>query len=89
MKLLALIVLLSGSVLVAQEPAPTQTQTPAPESTFSVRSNLVLVPAMVKTKGGDVVFTLTADDFIVTDDGIAQNAVEPGHRRVALTELIS
>jgi len=68
MKLFAIILLLCGPALLAQVPA----DTPAPESTFSVRSNLVLVPAMVKTKGGDVVFTLTADDFIVTDDGIPQ-----------------
>ena len=72
MKLLAFIVLLSGPALLAQTPAPTQEPTTTPESTFSVRSNLVLVPAMVKTKGGDVVFTLTADDFVVTDDGVAQ-----------------
>jgi len=27
---------------------------------------------LVKTKGGQVVFELTADDFVVTDDGVAQ-----------------
>jgi VWFA-related protein len=35
-------------------------------------STLVLVPALVKTKKGDPVFTLTADNFVVTDDGIEQ-----------------
>jgi len=68
MKFIVLIVLLCGPALMAQEQEPL----PAPESTFSIRSNLVLVPAMVKTKGGAVVYTLTADDFIVTDDGVAQ-----------------
>jgi VWFA-related protein len=35
-------------------------------------STLVLVPALVKTKKGDPVFTLTADSFVVTDDGVEQ-----------------
>ena len=30
------------------------------------------VPVLVKTKGGQVVFALTADDFRLTDDGVAQ-----------------
>jgi VWFA-related protein len=42
--------------------------------TLSVRSNLVLVPALVKTKtGGEVVFSLTANDFILTDNGVPQS----------------
>jgi VWFA-related protein len=40
--------------------------------TITVRSNLVLVPALVKTPGGNVVFTLGADDFILTDNGVRQ-----------------
>ncbi len=40
---------------------------------LSVRSNLVLVPALVKTKGGELVFELTADDFILTDNGVPQS----------------
>jgi VWFA-related protein len=69
MKLLAVIAsLLMGPALLAQAPD----SAPPQESTLSVRSSLVLVPAMVKTKGGDVVFTLTSDDFAVTDDGVEQ-----------------
>ena len=37
------------------------------------RSNLVLVPALVKTKTGDLVFSLTADNFILTDNGVPQS----------------
>jgi VWFA-related protein len=37
------------------------------------RSNLVLVPALVKTKAGELVFSLTADDFILTDNGVPQS----------------
>jgi VWFA-related protein len=33
---------------------------------------LVEVPVLVKTKGGQVVFALTADDFVLTDDGVPQ-----------------
>jgi hypothetical protein len=33
---------------------------------------LVLVPVLVKTKAGEVVFSLTADDFILTDDRVPQ-----------------
>ena len=40
---------------------------------LTVRSNLVLVPALVKTKASEVVFSLTADDFILTDDGVPQS----------------
>jgi VWFA-related protein len=40
--------------------------------TITVSSNLVLVPALVKSKAGGIVFSLTADDFILTDDGIRQ-----------------
>ena len=30
----------------------------------------MLVPALVKTRGGEVVFSLAADDFILTDNGV-------------------
>ncbi|SEG43093.1 VWFA-related domain-containing protein [Bryocella elongata] len=44
----------------------------AQTATISVRSNLVVVPALVKTKSGDIVFTLGKDDFQLTDNGIPQ-----------------
>lgn len=37
-----------------------------------VRSNLVLVPALVKDKHGETVFSLKAEDFRLTDNGVAQ-----------------
>lgn len=40
--------------------------------TLTVRSNLVEVPAIVKTKKGEIVFALTANDFTLTDDGVPQ-----------------
>lgn len=39
---------------------------------ITVRSNLVLVPVLVKSKAGKIMFSLTADDFILTDDGVRQ-----------------
>jgi hypothetical protein len=45
-----------------------------PDSTPLLRrgANLVMVPTLIKTASGEPVFGLTADDFIVTDDGIEQ-----------------
>jgi VWFA-related protein len=39
---------------------------------LKARSNLVLVPALVGTKSGELVFALTAKDFTITDDGVEQ-----------------
>lgn len=47
-------------------------QSDAPQTTLTVRSTLVEVPALVKTRRGDVVFELTASDFVLTDDGVPQ-----------------
>jgi VWFA-related protein len=52
-----------------QDGAPT---TPSNPTTLTVRSTLVEVPVLVKTRGGQVVFELTADDFVLTDDRIPQ-----------------
>ncbi len=40
--------------------------------TYRARTNLVLVPTLVETKAGEPVFTLTAKDFAVTDNGVEQ-----------------
>ena len=39
---------------------------------LTVKSNLVLVPALVKTPAGERVYSLTAQDFSLTDNGIPQ-----------------
>lgn len=52
----------------AQQEAP-----PERQPTITVRSTLVEVPALVKTKDGQEVFELTPDDFALTDDGVPQH----------------
>ena len=61
----------------AQSPPPSGQPDSQPDSqiqTLTSQSALVVVPALVrdKSKGGQLVFTLTADDFQLTDDGIPQ-----------------
>ncbi len=75
MKFLAAIAILLPSFALAQT-APTVVKE-APEQrtqTNGLRSEstVVLVPALVRTASGKLVFTLKADDFRVTDDGIEQ-----------------
>jgi len=52
--------------------APAQQPETAP-STLTVRSTLVLAPVLVKSRGGEVIITLTAGDFLLTDNGVPQN----------------
>jgi hypothetical protein len=40
------------------------------QPTLTVRSTLVEAPILLKTKGGEVVFGLSADDFLVIDNGV-------------------
>jgi VWFA-related protein len=43
------------------------------QPTLTVRSALIEVPILVRTKGGEVVFELKADDFLLTDNGVPQH----------------
>ena len=69
---LALLLTLLTPLAAAQAPAPMPAPEPPQTSSITVSSTLVLVPALVKTKSGELVFTLTANDFLLTDDGIPQ-----------------
>ena len=64
----AFCLLLFASSAFAQDSDPTLSQTPV----FRAGTNLVLVPALVRTGKGELVFTLTADDFKLTDNGVEQ-----------------
>jgi VWFA-related protein len=47
-------------------------QSDAGQAVISVRSTVVQVPTLVKSKGGQVMLKLTADDFVLTDNGVPQ-----------------
>ncbi len=60
-----------ASTALAQTPVPPEAP-PPDTTTLTSRSNLVLVPALVRDKKGELVFSLKADDFVLTDDGVPQ-----------------
>jgi VWFA-related protein len=75
MKFLAAIAILLPSFALAQTvpgvaPEPPEQRTGG--NALRSESTVVLVPALVRTAGGKLVFTLKADDFRITDDGIEQ-----------------
>lgn len=59
-----------GSAQEIKQASPSPAQSSA--APLIVRSDLVLVPALVKDKSGETIFSLTADDFALTDNGIPQ-----------------
>src|SRR5271167_3730718 len=66
-------------------------QSESAPSPLTVRSNLVMVPVLVTTKAGKVVFELTADDFVVTDNGVQQHFTldpETGSQPLALAIVV-
>jgi VWFA-related protein len=79
-------------VLASPPTALAQTPASAPQSpVLNSRTTLVLVPALVRTKSGEPVFTLTARDFVVTDDGIEQKAMideDTGSEPLALVIVV-
>lgn len=56
---------------LAQRPAPAD-EPAGDTTTLTSQSNLVLVPALVRDKKGQLIFSLKADDFVLTDDGVPQ-----------------
>lgn len=54
--------------------ASAQTNSPeaAPTTTLQTGTSLVVVPALVQTTAKELVFSLTADDFTLTDNGVLQ-----------------
>jgi VWFA-related protein len=64
-----------GPRAIPQSPAPPTTQTTqhsTQTAQLSAHSTLVVVPALVRTKAGELIFTLSAKDFVLTDDGVPQ-----------------
>jgi VWFA-related protein len=86
-------VALACITLATQGPLPlAQLPTPASQTPLlSAHSSLVLVPALVRTKAGDLIFSLAADDFVLTDDGIPQKLTleqDTGGEPLALVVVI-
>jgi von Willebrand factor type A domain len=80
------LLLLCAAELHAQFPAP-EPATP----TLTTRSNLVVIPTLVKDKSGAVVYSLQASDFKLTDDGVEQTLrleEDTGGEPLALVVLI-
>ncbi len=87
--------LVSVGVTVAQvvppPPAVAQAANQDQTQTLEARTTLVVVPALVTTKKGEPVFTLTADDFVLTDDGSVQKLrleEDSGDQPLALVVLV-
>jgi VWFA-related protein len=74
MKLIAaaLVVLVTRAAMAQSAPVAASS-VPVPQSPrLRTQSNVVLVPALVLNAKGELVFTLNAGDFRITDDGIEQ-----------------
>lgn len=60
----------------AQRTAPAAASAPAQSTpTITVQSNLVLVPTEVRTKKGENIYGLHADDFTIEADGVPQHVL--------------
>jgi len=58
---------------------------------FRTGTTLVLVPALVRTEKGELVFTLTANDFSLTDNGVPQKLAleeDSGSQPLALAIVV-
>jgi VWFA-related protein len=82
-------------VTFAMQEQPTLSQSRDPGdsrvSSFTAQSSLVVVPGLVRTKSGEPVFTLTAEDFVLTDDGTRQKLTlerDTGGEPLALVVVI-
>lgn len=74
---IAALLLLAGAALTArgQEPKQETQQDPqtSPTTRLTVQSQLVFVPTAVQTGKGQPIYGLTADDFVVEDNGVRQH----------------
>ena len=86
--------LLAAFALTAVSHAWLRAQTPpAPPQTsvFTAQTTVVLVPALVRTREGALVYTLKPDDFQLTDDGVPQALTlepESGSEPLALVVVL-
>ena len=85
---------LSGMVLLLAACMAVQAQQPAASergSVFTGQTTNVLVPTLVRDAAGKVAYTLKADDFVLTDDGVRQELTleeDSGNEPLALVIVI-
>lgn len=72
LRLLPTLVLALASSALAQQTAAAPEAPDESTTTLTSQSNLVLVPALVRNKKGELIFSLKAEDFVLTDDGVPQ-----------------
>ena len=87
MNLAAAIAFACVPAVFAQAPVSRATQ----DTILSTRSTLIVVPALVRNKAGDPVFTLSAKDFVLTDDGVEQKLTleeDTGSEPLALVVVV-
>jgi VWFA-related protein len=60
------------------------------QTTLHTTTTLVIVPTLVQTQGKELVFSLTADDFVLTDNGVPQKVTleEETQRPLSLVVLM-
>jgi len=60
------------------------------QTTLHTTTTLVVVPTLVQTQGKELVFSLTADDFVLTDNGVPQKVTleEENKRPLSLVVLM-
>jgi hypothetical protein len=60
------------------------------QTTIRTTTTLVVVPTLVQTPGKELVFSLKADDFILTDNGVPQKVTleEETNRPLSLVVLM-
>lgn len=64
---------LVASLLFVFWATPSFGQTQGSTATFQAQSNIVVIPTRVKSRGGKTVYGLTADQFVVEDNGVRRS----------------
>src|SRR5579863_7389435 len=88
-RVLSLLVL--GLVALSGCVAQGQGQDSSQPFVLSTQTSVVTVPALVRTRAGELVFGLKPEDFVLTDNGVAQKiTIEPetGGEPLALVVVV-
>ncbi|MFP5249734.1 MAG: VWA domain-containing protein [Acidobacteriota bacterium] len=84
---IALLLTLAPAMCAAQGATPVA----AEQSVLRSQTTVVLVPALVRTQSGAIVYTLSADDFRLTDDGVPEKLTlehDSGSEPLALVVVV-